>query len=412
MSAPILFLAALLVLQQPPAPAELKLDRIDVVGTKRYPAAEVIRLSGLAQGQAITDTGVQKAGQQIVATGLFKSLRYRYETADGKGHVTFEIVEEDWTRPVVFDNFVWFTDEELTTAVRAEVPSFDGKAPGTEAASAFIGRALQRIIDARRIGGEVQVRDRVNIRTGSHQWIYKVNGAGLQLCALRTPGATAALASLLQQAAKDDVIGKDYSRSFLVDFAEGTLRQIYAKRGYLKAVFGAPAAAATGACPGVMVTLPVDEGLAYVWGAAEWVGNTAVTAKDLDGLIGIKRGDVADLVRFEEGLRAVETAYEKMGRLERRLAPVPRLDDAARTAAFVITIAEGPEYRMGALEFGGFTPGQAAELTKKWTLKSGVPFDASYQNQFELKELRGFRFGGERRINSTTHVVDVRFTLK
>lgn len=409
---PALLLAAVLGLQQPAPASDLRLDHITVVGTKRYTAAEIVRMSGLVQGQVVTTAGVQKAGQQLVGSGLFKSLRYRHEVTDGQGHLTLVVEEEDWKTPVVFDNFVWFTDDELTAAVRAEVPSFDRTAPANEHAAAFIGQALQRVIEARRIPGQVQVRDRLNVRTGVHESVYKVNSPGLQLCSLRLPGATRALESLLQQAAKDDVIGRDYSRAFLIDFAEGTLRQIYLKRGYLRAAFGAPAAATDGACAGITVTMPVEEGLAYTWAAAEWVGAAAIAAKDLDGLIRLKRGQVSDLTAIDEGLRAVQTAYEKIGHLERRVTVAPRLDDAARTAVPVITIAEGAQYRMGAIEFVGFPAAKAAELLKKWRLKSGDIFDGTYQPQFEREQFATLRVSGERRINTATHNVDVRFTLK
>jgi hypothetical protein len=43
--------------------------------------------------------------------------------------VTFTIEEAEWTMPVLLDNFVWFKDDEIVTALRQRIPSFDGTAP-------------------------------------------------------------------------------------------------------------------------------------------------------------------------------------------------------------------------------------------------------------------------------------------
>jgi outer membrane protein assembly factor BamA len=139
-----------------------------------------------------------------------------------------------------------------------------------------------------------------------------------------------------------------------------------------------------------------------------------MAAKNLDALLAMRRGDVADLTKIETGLRAVQTAYDKIGHLERRLSVAPRFDDKARTVVFAITIAEGPQYRMGAVEFVGFPAAEVANLTKKWRLRPGVVFDGSYPAEFQRDELR--RAGSpvllERHVNEEAHLVNVRFTAK
>jgi outer membrane protein assembly factor BamA len=104
------------------------LTAVQVKGAKRFKEADVTRLSGLTVGQPVRLADVTAAAERLGASGLFKSLNYRYVTnADGMT-VIFEFEEADWTVPVLFDNFVWFSADELTTAVRRDVPSFDGTA--------------------------------------------------------------------------------------------------------------------------------------------------------------------------------------------------------------------------------------------------------------------------------------------
>ena len=395
---------------QQPSTAEFRLTRVDVTGANRYTAADVTTVSGLRVGERVSAASLQATAQQMSRTGLFKSVRYRYLTTASDMTVTFEIEEEAWTKPVVYDNFIWFSDEELTKGLREAVPSFDGTAPANQGASAFIAQALQRIVDARGITGRVEFISRVNLATGVDQHIFsvKVDGPSMKICALRVAGASAVSEGDLQSETRD-VIGTDYSRSFLVDLANGTLRQAYRRRGHWAATFGPPAASMPGAggCPGIAVSVTVDEGPAYRWERAEWSGAAAIPASELNRALGMASGAPAGLTAIDDGLRRVHTAYEKVGHLLQTATYQPRLDDAARTAVFTIAVAEGPQFRMGRLEFVGFPPDQVADLTRRWTLKAGDVYDASVVNQYRTDHLRPQRGGGGRpatRINVETRL--------
>jgi outer membrane protein assembly factor BamA len=415
-------LSADVVARQAAPAGEFQLARIDVAGARRYTAADVARVSGLKTGQRVTVESLTAVAQRMGTTGLFKSVRYRYVTAGTQLTLTFEIEEEAWTKPVVFDNFVWFSDDELKTALAQEVPSFDGTAPANQGASGFIAQALQRLLDARRFPGRVEFISRLNMRSRVEQHVFVVKdaGGGLKVCALRVSGAAAVPEGELQQAAQD-VIGTDYSRSYMTDIADGTLRQVYRRQGHWRAEFG-PVSASTpdgAGCPGITVTLSVVEGPAYTWDRPVWIGNAAITGANLEGPLGMKPGEIADLSRIESGLRAVHGAYEKQGYLSQTAAIQPKLDDATRRAAFEIRVTEGPQFHMGVVTFAGLSPADAAELTKKWRLKSGDVYDASYLATYRLEHLRGLRGAGgapvrftpELRIDRVRHVVDVRFVV-
>lgn len=100
---------------------------------------------------------------------------------------------------------------------------------------------------------------------------------------------------------------------------------------------------------------------------------------------------------------------------------MPRLDDATRRAVFEIAIAEGPQFRMGTLEFVGLAERDAANLQKKWRLKAGDVFDASSAEQFESDEIfplnrrepaSAKRVAMEMRGDPEKRTVDVRIVLK
>src|SRR4030095_12094408 len=116
--------------------------------------------------------------------------------------------------------------------------------------------------------------------TGKSQYLFSVKGTGLGVCALRVTGASVIPESQLVDAAAE-LTRRDYSRLYLTELANGTLRTMYQQRGYWRAEFRDPIATlgtAPDACAGVSVTLRVDEGAPYMWDHAEWRGGVGVRA--------------------------------------------------------------------------------------------------------------------------------------
>jgi outer membrane protein assembly factor BamA len=178
---------------------------------------------------------------------------------------------------------------------------------------------------------------------------------------------------------------RDYSRLYLTELANGTLRTMYQQRGYWRAEFRDPIATlGTGpdTCAGVSVTLRVDEGAPYTWDRAEWRGVSAITAKELDAALGFKPGDLADVTKMETGLRQVRGVYRHLGYMQQRSTMTPRPDDATRRLVLDVTIDEGPQFRLGELTITGLSDQDADALRKKWTLKAGDIYDDSFIQQF------------------------------
>ena len=110
---------------QPPA-AGLQLGTVTVTGARRYTEADVTRLSALKPGQPVTTSDLDAAVKRMAGTGLFASVKSVPVTSGNRLNVTLEIEEPAWTMPVMLDNFIWLSDDELRAAVLQQVPTFDG----------------------------------------------------------------------------------------------------------------------------------------------------------------------------------------------------------------------------------------------------------------------------------------------
>jgi hypothetical protein len=333
--------------------------------------------------------------------------------------VTFEIEEPEWTIPVVFDNFVWFTDEQVIAAVKQDVPSFDGTSPMSAGVPELIRTSLEKLLKTRSIGGRVEFLSQTVLKTNSHTYVFGVKDPAPKVCALRVNGASGMPESDLTGALAS-IIGNDYSRFYVSNASNGTLLKMYHDRGYWRAAFGAPSATTgtPGACPGVSVTLQVTEGAPYVWDRAEWSGHAVLAPNDLDKVMGMKSGAVASITRIDDGLRRVNRAYRSVGHIMQSASYTPRLNDATRTAVFAVSIDEGPQFRMGSVSFVGVPDAVAADLSKKWRLQAGAVYDDSYPDRFFDDEIRPLqkqfpqRATAERKADVEKRILNLRFVFK
>jgi outer membrane protein insertion porin family len=369
---------------QGPAPA---LAAIDVVGVRRYTADEVRKVSGLEIGARVVIADLDAATKRMAGTGLFKTVGYHYDDRNGQRIITFEIEEADWTVPVVFDNFVWFTNEQIIAAVRETVPSFDGTAPPTEGTTELIAAALQALLDSQRLAGRIEFVTRTVLNSPIESYMFRVVDPAPRLCGVRFQGASAIAQDELTSALRPS--SNEYSRSYLMTASRLTLSDLYRRRGYWRATFAEPVPAMTRetACQGVTVTIAVDEGPSYTWDSAEWVGNAAMSSSELDALLGLENGDLAGAVRLEDGLRRVSKAYAARGYLIQRSTYSARPDDARGRVSFEIKVAEGPQFRLGSVEFVNLPSSDATALRKTWRLNPGDVYDASYPDRFMKEEI-------------------------
>jgi outer membrane protein insertion porin family len=402
-------------LGQPPALA-LELGAIEVKGVRRYTADEITKVSGLEVGKRITIADLDAATKRMAGTGLFKTVGYHYEDRNGQRIVTFEIEEADWTIPVAFDNFVWFTDAEIIASVRETVLSFDGTAPATAGIPEAIASALQALLKSARVDGRVEFLPQAALNASIETYMFRVVDPSPRLCGVRFDGTSAIAHDELTSALRPS--SEAYSRSYLVAASNGTLSDLYRRRGYWRATFAEPVPKVVGGaeCRGVSVTITVDEGVPYLWDSAAWVGNTAMSATELDTLLGLKGGDVAGATLLEDGLRRVNRAYATRGYLIQRATYTPRLDDAERRVSFEIKAAEGPQFRLGNVEFVNLPPPDAAALRKAWRLNPGDVYDASYPDRFMKEEIQPRLQGAKAPRAETTldvkkAVVHVRFVF-
>lgn len=383
----IIMTVGITVAQQP----RRKVAHIEVEGLQRLSADDIIAASGLKTGSDFFVEDVDAAGQKLVESGLFSKVGYKTRTNGNQVTVVF-IVEElkGGQSPVVFDNFVWFTDAELSAAIKREVPSYNGTALDAGNMTELIKNALQKLLDEKRISGTVEYAPWMSNATAKQEHLFSVTGVPIPICKLTFPGSRNVPEEKLVKSSKQ-LTDADYSLKSAMAFGNFILFPLYREVGQLRAKFGDPIAKFENSetCKaGVNLAIPVDEGPIYRWNKAEWINNQILTTAELDEALGMKHGDVANGAKIDRALIGLARVYGRKGHLEVRAKPAPEFDDAASQVTYRIELTEGPRYTMGRLLIVGLPENDSQALQEAWKLKSAATFDSSYIETFFRTDAR------------------------
>ena len=374
--------------------AAYKLIGLKVTGTARYTDTEILAASGLQMGQNAADGDFKEAVQLLGDSGLFSSVVYSYSSSSAGVRLELQLADTDKSKlvPAQFENFVWFTDDELLTAVQRSVPLFKQLLPIAGNLPERVSEALQALLTEKQFPGRVDfLRNTEESSDALNAIVYRVEEVTIRIRNVEFPGASPEQAALLTNAGRR-LTGAEYLRSSLAAAAKLDLLPVYLQRGYLKAAFGPsdarvvphlPAADAQGASElPVDAIVPVTPGRIYSSSSVDWKGTSAIAISEVAPLIHMPAGQPADAVRLLRDLESVDKLYRSRGYMTVQVKPDAQFDDEKSTVHYDLNIVEGDLYRMGELEIAGLDTQAKARMQAAWHLREGQPYNADYPKKF------------------------------
>jgi outer membrane protein assembly factor BamA len=379
-----------------------KLIAVKVTGTTRYTDKEILAASDLQIGQNAADGDFKEVVQRLGDSGLFSDVSYSYSFSDAGVKLELQLADTDKNKlaPAHFENFVWFTDDELFAALRSRVPLFKQLLPPTGKLPDHVSEALQSILTEKQFPGRVDyVREGGESDNAPSAFVYRVEEVSIRIRNVEFPGASPEQTALLTTVAAR-IAGAEYSRAALAAAAKFDFLPVFLQRGYLKAAFGpsdahvvpqtAPVPAAEGPAPAeieVDAIVPVTPGKIYLTSGLEWKGNSAIATGQLAPLVHLPMGQPADAVRLLHDIENVSKLYRSRGYMMAQIKPEAQFDDGKTendksTVRYDLSVVEGDLYRMGELEITGLDTQARAKMVGAWTLRTGEPYNADYPKKF------------------------------
>jgi len=373
-----------------------KLAALKVTGTTRYTDKEILAASGLQIGQLAADGDFREAVQRLGNSGLFTGVVYSFTSSGASIKLELQLTDLDESKlvPAHFDNFVWFTDDELVKELQKRVPLFKLLLPVAGNLPDRVSEGLQSILSDHQYPGRVDYLREGDEAGGSlHGIDYHVEEVGIGIRNVEFPGASPEQAALLETAAHS-LKGAEYRRASVAAVAKFDLLPVYLQRGYLKAAFAPSNAnvisqtAATDSQDRAEVEvdaiIPVTPDKIYSTSGVAWKGNSAISTADLGPLIHLPVGEPADAVRLLRDIENVSKLYRSRGYLLVQVKPDAHFDDDKSAVHYDLNVAEGDLYKMGELEILGLDTQTTAHLLAAWALRQGQPYDADYPSKFRM----------------------------
>ncbi len=379
-------------LSQMPAAAR-QLIAIKVTGSKRFSEEQIAAASGLQLGTPVNDDDFKRAARRLGDVGVFTDIGYTFSYSSAGTKLEFHVVDAEKFVPVRFEDFVWFSDQDLLSRIKQHAPLFDGELPLSGRLPEEVSDVLQAMLVENSIPGHVEYE-----RTGKSDGpvdaiVYRVADVVVQIRNVEFIGATEAELPALKAAARR-VFDSEYSRSVLHALVEKQLLPAYHARGYLKAAFGEPQPKvikqpSVGNEAGTLhnltvvdVTFPVTPGRQYKLKSLEWSGNQEIPTNTLQKMVRAELGQPANTVRLGDNLRDVQKLYGSKGYVTASIIPQATFDDADGTVAIRLEVNEGLVFRMGDLEFRGLDNSLTAKLRNAWKIRPGDVYNSTYLSEY------------------------------
>jgi outer membrane protein assembly factor BamA len=387
------FLCAAGLFATPPALAQAdsgagKLASVKVTGSKKYPQDLLAAETGLSVGSNVTKADLQNGADRLARCGLFADVQYRFASEDAGVKLEYQVADAP-TLPVWFDNFPWFSDAEISAALKKDVPLFDGTAPQSGSILHELTSALERLLATRGVSAAVSNAVVSAPVTDVQVQQFHVDGAAVNIAAIEFSDALAKSERGIQQRLPD-VVGQPYSRTLVELFEFEQVRPAYLSHGFLRVKFNQPSARVTGSGAAARVTViaPIEPGPAFTWGGVTWTGNTAVSTSILNTSVNLKPGDPVDGMKLEAMWDAARDEYAKAGYLDMTLTPNAQFDESAKRVSYNTAIYEGPQYRMGKLVLTGLSIEGERRIRAAWGIAPGAAFNKDIYEEFVDKGIK------------------------
>ena len=369
--------------QSPAKAGAAHLDSVEVSGSKRFSSGAIAAAIGLRVGNIITREDMQAAADKLAEFGLFSNVQFHFTTVESGVRVTYEVADTPAV-PVSFENFPWFTDDELTAALKRTVLLFDGSAPQSGTILDAMSGTLEKLVQAHGVLAGV-THTLVNFPVGGQRMQFRVVGADITVKSIEFSDELATNDRAVQQSVSQ-LIGTAYSRSAIELFEFEQVRPIYLRHAFLRVQFGAPSARVSEpAQPGltaVIIVVPIVPGPAYKWGGNLWSGNSVMSISELNAMVDLKLGDPADGNKIAAIWERIRSLYGERGYLEAKLNVEPQLYNQDARVIYTVALTEGLQYRMGTLVLSGLSIDGEKRIRAAWSIPADAIFNEKTYEDF------------------------------
>jgi outer membrane protein assembly factor BamA len=362
------------------------IHKIIFKGNTPYTQAALEGASGLRVGAALTETELSSAAERLIATGAFADVSATLDGPNKSVDVIFKIqpAGSEHLLRASFDNFVWFSHDELLAELGRRVPLFNGSVPEGGNLQDAIQQALQQMVEAKGVKGKVSA-ELVGAQAGRpfRMAEYRVEPPYIRVHEVNLTGVPAGFTRATDKVVHG-LIGSSYNDGLDNSLSEKILAD-YRNAGYQDASLTDLRSSIASTTPEkvqVDVAATIHAGEVYRISGLTWAGSPQMSSTAFTSAAKLHAGDVASQKNLRESLESLEAAYRNQGYVDVIVDAVPKLDTAAHQVAFAVSAVPGVQYKLRTLTVTGLTSMQRKDFDTAWRLNAGDVYNAGYVKSF------------------------------
>ncbi|WP_260705060.1 POTRA domain-containing protein [Edaphobacter flagellatus] len=390
---------------------------ISFTGAPAYSQAELLAFTHLTPGANSTVTELNAAAQKLNDTGLFSDIRFASQST---GLVfSLKMMPNDNLLPARFANFVWWTPEELSAALKTRVPLYQGTVPTAGNMQDSVVAALKAMLAEKSVTATV-VAIPVSPGAGATPTSVKflIDSPEVRVHTLHFASTSPALQPKLDKVAQK-VSGEPFDQLTTESTITSLITDVYRNDGYLNASvtnYTHSAPQVTSDAINLDLTAAVSEGEPYHLSRLTWPGSDVMSTADFDKQAKLKPEDVASQLALKQSLTTLARAYYAKGYQDVKVQAPASLDKATHHVSYTVHVVPGEQYRLHSVKAEGLSDVQRKEFDSAWRMNPGDFYDVNYLTTFlnkntALRSLNGYSATYKAFSDPNTHLVDLVITF-
>lgn len=390
-----------------------KLPPITFTGVPSFSQSDLLKVSGLQPGSISTQSTLQAAAQHLSDTGLFADVHFE---SNAKGLVyVLKLMPADNVLPARFTNFVWWSPEELTSALKARVPLYIGVVPIAGNLQESISAALKAMLAEKGIAATI-VAAPVIPQPGATptSLSFSIDSPQVRIHTLTFSQVSPAMQAKLEEVVKLQA-GQPFQQDVTRTDITSQVNEIYRNDGYLDVAvldLTHTAPQVTAAAIDLDLTATLHEGDPYHISQLTWQGSDVMSSVDFNKQVKLKPEDIASQLALRQSLAPLARAYYARGFQDAHIQAPATIDRPAHHVAYTVRVIPGDQYRLHSVKALGLSDIQRKQFDSAWHMKSGDFYDISYMTEFlkqnsGLQSLRGYSATYKAISDPNTHLVDL-----
>lgn len=375
--------------QQPQhAPARYKeappgtIHSIKVNGAHLYSSQDIIAASGLKIGQRVTGPMIEQARLKLENTELFISVadEFWYSAADPPAYdITIDVAENTQLFPMRFER-LGVSSDVIRQYLHDHVELYADQIPGTEAVLRRYTSAIDSLVQ--KTNPSLKVKALISNDDPKQLTVLFTSDKPAPIISqVHVNGNEAVDTGTILRAVNQVAVGVPLSDMRLKQILDGSIKPLYAAKGYAAVSFPKVEVEPSKNNLGVIVNITINDGPVFKFGAIRFHGS-GMDEDEIRSTIPFKpgqpfNGDKVDNFR----LQMVHSMRHK-GLLDASVHTDIQPDGIAHVVNVTYEVVPGSVYNFRKLDIDGLDMVTEGAIARLWGEKQGHAFNPEYPDYF------------------------------